>query len=70
MAPKRKRDEMTGPPRKSYTAEHKLEVVAVQITGILKGPAKNECGVLELLRESDSETDTSFNGFEDDDDEH
>ena len=24
--------------------------------------------VLELLRESDSETDTSFNGFEDDDD--
>src|SRR6218665_2694625 len=28
MAPKRKRDEMTGPPRKSYTAEHKLEVVA------------------------------------------
>ena len=28
MAPKRKRDDTTGPPQKSYTAEHKLEVIA------------------------------------------
>ena len=28
MTPKRKRANMTGPPRKSYTAKHKLEVIA------------------------------------------